>query len=338
MGEAAGKVVDGLRQWAQRRGGALAQVEDLRDLGGHSGETWGFAYCAGAVRAELVIRLAAAGGGERANGELIRQAPLLDALLKSGTKVAPVRDVSDDPALFGAAYLIVDRLPGRPLIMGPDAGPSWMSPTDRQKAHEAAAGELAVIHRLDLSSLADWDRLRSPADEIALWTRAFERAADPDWTRAGNKLGSALLESVPERWTPGLCHGDFQTNNLLFSLDADGPAVGGVVDWEIAHFGAIEHDLAWFLMMNDDQAWAPVEMRGNVDLEAVTNCYESVAGRAMGDLSWFRALACYRIAAIAGYKIRLHRTGRKIDEAWERASSSMPFFFARADALLGSAA
>ncbi|WP_313802932.1 phosphotransferase family protein [Sphingobium sp.] len=334
MGEVAEKVADGLRQWALRRGGASAQVEHLRDLGGHSGETWGFVYSAGLVREDLVIRLAAAGGGERANVELVRQAPLLEALLQSGAKVAAVRDVSDEPALFGAAYLIVDRLPGRPLVMGPDAGPEWLAPADRQKAYQAAAGELATIHRLDLSRLADWDVLRSPADEIALWTRAFERAAEHEWSRAGIRLASALLERLPGRWTPGLCHGDFQTNNVLFSMDAGGAVVGGVVDWEIAHFGAVEHDLAWFLMMNDDQAWSPVELRGNVDMDAVVRSYESAAGRQMGDLSWFRALACYRIAAIAGYKIRLHRTGRKIDEAWERASFSMPFFFARAHALL----
>lgn len=331
----ADRVEDGLLCWARHRRGPLTQVQDVRDLGGHSGETYGFTLVAMDVRKELVIRLAPPAGGARAEADLLRQAPLLVALERSGTKVAGVRDFSADPRFFGSAFMIVDRLPGKPLIMGPEGGTPWLSAADRQRAYEAAASELAQVHRVDVSrQLAGWDDPRAPQDEIALWMRAFERSAEPEWTEAGAGLREALLARLPTHCTIGLCHGDFQTNNVLFTEDLTGPAVGGVVDWEIAHVGAIEHDLAWFLMMNDDQAWDGIERRGGVDLDAIVASYERAAERGIGDLAWFRALACYRIAAIAGYKIRLHRTGRKLDAAWERASSSMPYFFARAHALL----
>lgn len=329
-------VADGLMQWGRHHSGATARVQDVRDLGGHSGETYGFTLLAQAGREELVIRLAPSEGGARAEADLLRQAPLLAALGRSGAKVAGVRDVSADTEFFGSAFMVVDRLPGKPLTMGPEGGVPWLSSGDRQRAYEAAAAELAQVHRVDVDrQLAGWDKPRTPRDEIALWVRAFERSAEPEWMQAGAELREALLARLPDDWTIGLCHGDFQTNNVLFTEDSTGPAVGGVVDWEIAHVGAIEHDVAWFLMMNDDQAWDPVEQRGGVDLGGVVASYEKATGRGIGDLAWFRALACYRIAAIAGYKIRLHRTGRKLDSAWERASSSMQHFFARAHALLG---
>jgi aminoglycoside phosphotransferase (APT) family kinase protein len=336
MREAGCTLAQGLANWSRRRGmGSAVTVADLRDLGGHSGETWGFTLVDAASREDLVLRVAPVSGGERAVKELLHQAPLLQALHRGGAKVAAIREVSADPDLFGSAYMIVDRLPGQPLVMGPDAGASWLTGSDRQAAYEAAADELANIHAVDVSQLlVDWSVARSPTDEIALWTRAIEHAAEPDWMHEGLRLGDELRAEAPDSWTTGLCHGDYQTNNILFVMEADGPQVGGVVDWEIAHIGSLEHDLAWFLMMNDDQAWDPVELRGGVDLDAIRRRYEAAAGRRIENLPWYWALACYRIAAIAGNKIRLHRTGRKIDAAWERASSSMPFFFARAHALL----
>lgn len=335
VAEVPGEVVDVLSRWATAARGAAVRVENIRDLGGHSGETYAFTIVAPDYRMQLVARFSAAAGDDAA---LMRQVPLLGALYRSGVKAAVVRDASLGRARFGAGFLIVDMLPGRPLVMGPDAGPSWLVGADRQIAYEAAAAELAKIHRPDIARcLGSWAEPRSPADEIELWVRTYERAAETEWTQEGAALREALLAKLPEHWTAGLCHGDFQTNNVLFALESDRPSVSGVVDWEIAHVGSIEHDLAWFLMMNDDQAWHPQELRGGVDLERLVRSYADASGRAVGDLSWFWALACYRIAAIAGHKIRLHRTGRKIDAAWERASTSMPFLFARAHTLLARA-
>jgi aminoglycoside phosphotransferase (APT) family kinase protein len=337
--ETKGTFKQALSQWARDRGGESARVEDVHDLGGHSGETLGFVYIVSGKSEKLVIRLAQADGGERAVKELVHQASLLEILHRAGAKVAPVRDMSSDAGAFGSAYMIVDRLPGRPLVMGPDAGPSWMAAGSKQAAYEAAVEELARIHAIDVvaSELDKWDNPRSPLEEIDLWLGALERAPEPDWTERGKRVAEALRANAPESWTLGMCHGDFQTNNVLFVDDADGPHVGGIVDWEIAHIGAVEHDLGWFLMMNDAEAWHPVEERGGVDLDAIVRRYEAAAGRTVEHLDWYRALACYRIAAIAGYKIYLHRSGRKIDDAWERASSSVPCLYARAEALLAKA-
>lgn len=331
---------ESLARWARARGGESARVANVHDLGGHSGETFGFTYSDARTSQDLVIKLASRGEGQRAIDELGRQARLLALLHTAGAKVAAVADASADQGRFGTAYMIVERLAGRPLIMGPEGGESMLSQSERQLAHERAAEALAQLHGLDATSggLADWDEARSPASEVDAWCRALDRSAQSDWGEQGHALADGLRASCPSAWTLALCHGDYQTNNVLFTFGEDGPKIGGIVDWEIAHRGAAELDLAWFLMMNDERAWHPVERRGGIDLDAVTRSYEAKAGRPVAGLAWFRALACYRFAAIAGYKIRLHRTGRKLDDAWERISSSMPCFFARAHEHLAEAA
>ncbi len=337
MDEATLTLEDDLLRWARRHFVDPA-ILDLRDLGGHSGETWAFACEHAAGRTELVLRLAARGNDDAANAELVRQGTLLSAMKASGIKVAGVRDASAETDLFGRGYIIVDMLAGRPLIMGPEGGTPWLSAKDRDAAYLAAARELARINGVPVESLAGWAAVRGPVEEIELWAPAMARAADPAWAEEGARLADALRQSAPDAFTAAVCHGDFQTNNVLFEASPGAIEVGGVVDWEIAHFGAAELDLAWFMMMNDPHAWDAVEQRGNVDLVAVQAAYEDERGAALRDLSWYRALAGYKIAAIAGYKIRLHRKRYKHDEAWERASSSLPVFFSRAYAMLENAA
>jgi len=309
-------------------------VEDVRDLGGHSGHTYAFRVVGPNIDEALVIRLAPAGVVHRGNIDVVRQAPLLRALYESGALVAAVREASNDPELFGVPYLIVTRLPGRPLIMGPEAD-SWLPAQERQHAYDLAAEQLACIHAVDVSkSLRDWEQARAPHDEINFWARALERSPEPQWVDAGAALRERLLASIPTEYTVGLCHGDFQTNNVLFSAGDGQLRVTGVVDWEIAHIGAIELDLAWLLMMNDSAAWHPVEQRGGLDLQRIVQSYRRVAKRPLTHIEWFWSLACYRIAAIAASNIRLHRSGRRRDESWERAAQSVPIMFARAHALL----
>jgi len=327
----------GLRAWASAQWGSGAAVTELEDLGGHSGKTLGFTVTHGRASDRLVVRLAPAGVSRRGNADVLRQAPLLRALHAHGACVARVREASEDTRFFGVPFLIVERLPGRPLTMGPDA-PRWdLDSNERQRAHCVAARTLAHIHALDVSvHLGAWDTPRSPQQEIEFWTAFLARSPEPGWVAAGFRLRESLLGTMPTGCLVGLCHGDFQTNNILFTGDRK-LAVTGVVDWEIAGIGAIDLDLAWYLMMNDPAAWHPVELRGGVDLAEIVAAYESAAGRRILNLPWFWSLACFRIAAIAALNIKLHRTGRRLDDSWERAALSVPFMFSRGLSLLEEA-
>lgn len=322
----------GLGAWAADRFRAGALVRSVHDLGGHSGETFGFSILTRVRRHELVVRVAPPGVARRGSTDVLRPAPLLRTLHAAGMRVPSVVDACEDERFLGSPFLVVERLRGEPLTMGPKAGlPAWAR-DGRRLAYLAAVDELARLHAQEPVT---WECPRSPRDEIEAWVSIFEKSVEPDWAAKGQRLRSRLLDTLPGSYRMGVCHGDFQTNNILFSAGDGQPVVEGVVDWEVAHIGAVEHDLAWFLMMNDPDAWDPVEKRGGVDLAEITERYCAASGAEVAHLAWFQALACYRIAAIAVHNIRLHRRGRRIDEDWERASSSVPRFFDRAHSLLG---
>ncbi len=326
-----------LRGWADTFWGRTVVIDDVVDMSGHSGKVLAFKVIVDDVTYPLVVRLAPEGVPHKGSTDVLRQVPLLNALHGQGIKVPAVVDSSGDTRFFGVPYLVMERLPGKPLMMGPDAGQPWLPGAYRQRAHNLAAELLASLHRFDVDRyLPDWETPKSVNDELEMWTGILHKGKDDTWIAQGTEVLQSLQKRAPSSYAVGLTHGDFQTNNVLYSLDDENLSTTGIVDWEIANVGPTALDLAWFLMMNDEKAWHPVEQRGGLNLEEIVSVYQDAVGSKVEHLNWFRALACYRIASIATLNIRLHRTGRKHDPAWERAAQSVPIMFHRALELVNS--
>ncbi|MCG7633274.1 phosphotransferase family protein [Gordonia McavH-238-E] len=326
----------GLDRWAADTFGDAARIENLVDISGNSGHTYRFVVSTPDGDEDLVLRLPPSGVRLTGAYDVVRQVPLLHALERSAAPCARARFHSEDTALFGVPYLIVSGLPGETLEMGSDRAVS-MEPATFLDCHLVAVDALVGIHQVDwTSTLADWAEPTTVLGEIAFWRRVLDSGRNEEWIARGHRLADALVEQAPQSPTIGLCHGDFQTNNILFEhLDTD-PTVAGVIDWEVASIGPVLLDLGWFLMMNDPQSWDPGQRRGGVDLDAVAARYRATTGADAADLDYFRALAGFRMGAIAARNIMLHRTGRRVDDAWERAAPSVDALFGRAAEFLGA--
>ncbi|MEE4024277.1 phosphotransferase family protein [Gordonia sp. PKS22-38] len=325
---------EGLEKWAADTFGGRAHIEDVVDISGNSGHTYRFVVSTPEGDEDLVIRLPPSGVRLTGAYDVIRQVPLLRALENAGVPCARVRFHSADTDHFGVPYLIVTRLPGTPLEMGSERV-TTMDSASLLACHQVAADALARIHQVDwTSSLADWAQPSTVPDEIAFWRRVLDSGRDKDWSARGGEVAVALLDEVPAAPSIGLCHGDFQTNNILFANAGTDPVIAGVIDWEVASIGPVLADLGWFLMMNDPHSWDPSERRGGVDLDAVVARYRETIDVDDADLDYFRAFAGFRMGAIAARNIMLHRTGRRIDEAWERAVPSVDRLFDRAAQML----
>jgi aminoglycoside phosphotransferase (APT) family kinase protein len=295
---------------------------------GNAGLSFGFDVvdAAGEVVRSLVVRFAPPGVRRSGNTDVLRQVPLLRALAHAGIPVAPLVWETGDDTWFGTDAIVQERLAARPLRLW-DGGGAAPDPAPYLRA---AVGVLARIHALDwAAALAGWEEPRPVADEIAFWERLLDKHPEPEWTGAGQRLAAGLLRTDPGRHRTGLFHGDFHTNNVLFDEDA---RVAAVVDWEIAGIGATGLDLGWLALMTDPSCWHPdqqASMRVVADPALLRADYEAAAGVGVPDLDWYQALACYRFGAIAGFNVRLHRTGRRPDPLYEDMASSVPVFFSR---------
>jgi aminoglycoside phosphotransferase (APT) family kinase protein len=327
-----------LAHWAEANVAPSATVVDVAPMPGHAGLSFGFTVDSGASSRRLVARFAPPGVARKGNTDVLRQVPLLGALEKAGIPIAPLVWWTDDPSWFGTDAIIQEFLTGGPLHMyDPAAGVSAID-GDVGPYVRRAVEAIAAVHRLDWqTALPDWEQTRTMTRELEFWERLLERVDEQQWRVAGQRLVAALRATDPGGHEIGLFHGDYQTNNILF--DHDDGRLRAIVDWEIAGIGPVDLDVAWLSMMTDTRAWDPARagtMQVRVDPAQIRSWYEGASGRQLVDFDWYCAYACFRYGSIAGFNVRLHRTGRRIDPENELIAPSVPTLFARGLELLGA--
>lgn len=296
---------------------------------GHAGLTFGFdlSDLAGEPRGRYILKMAPAGVKRRGNTDVFRQCPLLRALKMQGLPVPDVPWASSEDELLGAPFIVMERLPGRVFLVWEPHSSFSRNPTDVRRVWLQAADLLAQVHRVDWrTTLSGWEEPRALIDELNQWTKILKHAEDPTWYAAGVQLGELLLSNLPDEAPVGLVHGDFQPGNILYE---DGH-VRGLIDWELSSIGAQGLDLGWMLMMIDPRAWhpdwQPVAGLASTD---VIDAYRASGGPATANLEWYQALAQYRLGAIACLNVKLHRSGKRSDELWERFAPSISHLFGR---------
>ena len=279
-------------------------------------------------------RLAPAGVKRQGNTDVYRQGPLLKALHQAGLPVPSVPWSSPNEDQFGAPFIMMERLRGLTFfVWDPDpafdrsdqaVAPLWLQ----------CVSTLAAFHNFDWrTGLANWEQPRPLVEEILRWDKILEKSPDPECVRLGRRVRERLLKSIPEGGPIGLVHGDYQPGNTLYE---DGRVIG-IIDWELASIGQQTLDLGWIMMLadaanwNDD--WKSFASVAPQDLQGV---YEARLGRKAEKVNWYRALAGYRLGAIAGINVHLHRTGRRHDPVWEKFARAAPRLFSRAEELLSA--
>ena len=315
-----------------RTGDPAASAKDVAPLPGHAGFSFSFTLRAGGEAEPLVLRLAPPGVRIRGTADVARQARLIDALGRCGIPVPPVRWYGDEPDWFGRPYSVVERVPGSTLAHENEHGA--LAANLVRKVVEQAVGVLARLHRLEPVPAACWlEQSLDPAHDVERWDRFVERSADPELVALAPTLRRRLLERVPRRFRTGMFHGDFQWTNLLVH---DG-TLAAVLDWELSAVGPVLNDVGWLCVFSDPESWAddhpglpPVPPP-----EEVEQMYRDEWGEPLdGDISWFRALAGYKFAAISGFNLMLHRRGKRPDPYWESLERSIPRLLERGLELL----
>jgi len=313
----------GLEAWGLQRFGQAARLKAVQPMPGNAGLSFGFTVETGGGETAFVIRLAPPGVRKRGNTDVLRQVPLLQALVSAGIPVAPVVWSTDDPAWFGTDAVIQDWVPGRPLHMYDAVSDD--ATNDPLVRVQRAVEVLADIHRVPWRDLLpEWETPRDPDHEIDFWLPLMNRAADKETFALADALATQLKATRPGAVPLGVVHGDYQTNNILYRVDGE---ILAVVDWELAGIGAQLIDLGWLSMMTDPAAWAPEHasrMRVVTSPSWLRECYQEASRTPVEGFEWYRSVACYRFAVIAAFNLRLHRTGRRVDAWYENLASSIP--------------
>ncbi len=253
--------------------------------------------------------------------DVLRQVWALQALAGSAVPHVPVLWWGDDLRWFGSPYFIQPWVDGD--VLRGDYVLRFTADQRREMARQAMEA-LAHIHRIPWRELTG--RLgvfQGLETEVTRWDRFAARAAEPQLLDLQPKVRQKLLEQLPADANIGLCHGDFNWANLLFTEDG---ILRAVIDWELTQIGPTLTDVGWICLFSDPQAWAHPREPGIASMpsaEELEVMYRDTWGSELRDLRWFKAFAAYKFGIITGFNLMLHRRGKRTDPHWEVVAPSM---------------
>src|SRR5262245_11122480 len=208
----------------------LGYAEPLTPItGGYDTRIFAFRLkgCAEAFSIPLILRVL---GNQYPAARVLSERATQNALFGLGYPVPRVLLASADPSILGGPFLVMERLPGRPLLDARWLGVASALVETQLRLHALDAEVLlkALDREGQASSAAGGPPINRDAITFEGHLARLERRVAHGNLRGLEKAMAWLLEHRPTGERPRvICHGDFHPQNILMT---DG-RVTGVIDW-----------------------------------------------------------------------------------------------------------
>ena len=235
----------------------------------------------------VVVQVERSGSSRGLPGD--QQADLLRRAEAAGVPVPPVvaSGTHADGALAGH-WTITRHLPGATV---PRVVLRGLDDDGRGALLGQVAAAAATVHHLPVGDLP-------PVEDLLTQVRAWLDATGPAPPAVALALRWLALHRPPPG-PRGVVHGDLRLGNLLVAPAPDAPRLTGVLDWELAHAGAVHADLGWLC----GRAWrfgSPLPAAGLGTRQDLLAAYAAAGGDPpdLDALRWWELLGCARWAAM----------------------------------------
>ncbi|MFF1834810.1 phosphotransferase family protein [Streptomyces sp. NPDC058231] len=241
----------------------------------------------------------------------------LRALAGTGVPVPKVIGAEEDPAVLGARFFVMARVPGTVPTGKPSIHTAGWLPTltaaERHHVWGSALDALAAVHRTDwrnaLTFLPGADEalqagepghraagrraLAAHVGRLGRWYRWATQGRPFPVTDAAWEYLQARLPEVRGS-EPVLLWGDARPGNMIFGADLSAAAV---IDWEVAAIGPAEIDVAHWLVFDEFATPEGVaRLPGFPGREEILDRYARVSGRTPYCLDYFEVLQSFFLA------------------------------------------
>ena len=293
-----------LAEWMDGQGLGHGPLEDVTSLGGG---TQNILLRFTRDGHDYVLRRPPEHKRRNSDETMRREARVLEAL--RDTEVPHPGFVAGCPHtdVIGAAFTLMRHVEGfNPTVEVPE--PYRRDPALHRDLGLAMVDGLLALARVEPTAVGIGDLGRPDGwleRQVSRWRRQLDGYRDLD-VRAGTRLphveetGRWLQEHRPATSRTGLIHGDYHLANVLARRDVG--ALAAVVDWELATQGDplldLGHLLATWPSPGDPAQVTPVDLPGLPRGEELVEHYAARSDRDLGDIAWFRVLACYRLGIL----------------------------------------
>ncbi len=174
-----------------------------------------------------------------------REFRVMSALKDSAVPVPETYFLCDDDAVLGTMFFVMSFVEGHSYT---DPRLPDCSVEQRARIYDSMNAGLAALHSVDVDAvgLSDYGPPGNYfARQISRWTKQY-RASETETLPDMDALIAWLeLNIPPDTEKPGLVHGDWRIDNLLFD---DSGSLVAVLDWELSTLGNPLADLGAQLM------------------------------------------------------------------------------------------
>lgn len=280
-------------------------------------------YAVGNGERELVLRRPPLGHVLATAHDMGREFRVMSALAGTSVPVPPMHLMVTDERVLGAPFYLMGLAKGTPYVSASQLRP--LGPSRTAAIAIRLMEVLGALHAIDPDAvgLADFGRPEGFCErQVRRWSQQLERSHSRDLP-AAQELARRLSDDVPQGQASAIVHGDYRLDNLLID---ENDQVTAVLDWEMATLGDPLTDLGLLVVyaqlahlvpgggggLVPDVALAP----GYPSVEEQVAEYAAASGRDVGRLSWYVALAYYKLAVILeGIHFR-HTQGKTVGEGF----------------------
>jgi aminoglycoside phosphotransferase (APT) family kinase protein len=282
---------------------------------------------------EIVLRRPPRGPILPTAHDVLREFRVLKAVEDTPVPTPKVVLACEDDSVIGAPFYLMERMSGNVIRS------ALPSPFDSLEHARSAIGEemvrtLAALHNLDWRTM-DLEGFGRPHGylerQIKRWNRQLEGARSrdiPDLDEVSRWLADHLPESPPAT----IVHGDYKLDNVMFAPESPTRLVA-VFDWEMSTVGDPLADLGWMLAYWRQPGDPPpdrlttsrvTELPGFHTRAELTDMYSALTGRSMSDVTFYHALAVWKLAIILEGSYRRFLAGTTDDATFPALERGVP--------------
>lgn len=269
--------------------------------------------------------------------DMAREFRIMSALAPTGVAVPRTHlfAAADDATGVSTDFYLMDLVPGRVLSQRHDN--DAFSRDQLASLGPLLAAALARLHDLDPGAvgLADFGRPEGFLErQVTRWTRQLDGSRHRELPML-DRLAERMRDTVPDQSGGGaIVHGDFRLDNTLIVVDNDRPRVAAVLDWEMSALGDPLTDLGlfgvyWELHRLESARSSPLASAidpeaGYVPFDGIVDAYAASRGIAVPDLTWYRAMGCFKLAVILEGIHYRYSQGQTVGHGFEDVGAIVP--------------
>ncbi|MCH2191633.1 MAG: phosphotransferase family protein [Gammaproteobacteria bacterium] len=293
-----------LSPWIQSK---LPSLVGRPEVTQYSGGASNWTYCLSYSGREVILRRAPAGTKAKGAHDMGREYSLQRALKPVFDYVPEMLAYSDDDALIGTEFYVMEKISG---VIPRTNMPKGLEFSEEQARElcQNAVDVLVGLHKVDYQEAGLENIAKGQGyveRQIEGWIHRYSKAKT--WNvPSAKKVMNWLSENIPEREIICLTHNDFRLDNLV--LDSNDPTkIIGVLDWELATLGDplmdLGNSLAYWIESNDDRVARgirrqPSHLPGMMTRAELTKYYLDSMGFDHQDMRFYEIYGLFRLAGI----------------------------------------